>query len=50
MRVEHYRRLDTGWEMETLIAPRQAVAFKAIACGIGMADACFGVDLDALRG
>ncbi len=50
MRVEHYRRLDTGWETETLTAPSQAMVFEAISCGIGMEDAWFGVDLDGLRG
>ena len=50
MRVEHYRRVDTGWETETLTAPGQAIVFEAIGCAVGMADAYFGVDLDGVRG
>ena len=50
MRVEHYRRLNTGWEMEILTASYQTVVFEAISCSISMEDACFGARLDDLRG
>jgi Uma2 family endonuclease len=50
MRVEHYRKMNTGWEMETLTASHQAVVFEAISCSINMEDAYFGAGLDDFRG
>jgi len=44
MRIEHYRRTDLGWEMETLTAPDAALAFEAVGFGMAIATVYFGVD------
>ena len=44
MRVEHYRRVDTGWEAETLRAPEQALAFEVVGCSVLLEQVYFGVD------
>jgi len=44
MRAEHYRRIDTGWELEVLTNPSDVLAFEAIACDVTLADAYFGVE------
>jgi len=44
MRAEHYRRVDTGWELEVLTNPSDVLVFEAIACDVPLADAYFGVE------
>ena len=42
MRVEHYQRTDTGWELETLTAPSNRLVLDAVQFDIALADAYFG--------
>jgi len=44
MRIEHYRRTDLGWEMETLTVPDAALAFEAVGFEMAVATVYFGVD------
>jgi Uma2 family endonuclease len=47
MRVEHYRRDETGWDMRTLTTPDDALVFEAVAFAIGLKLIYEGVTLGA---
>ena len=39
MRAEHYRRVDTSWELEVLTQPTEMLSLEALGCGLPLADA-----------
>lgn len=46
-RVEHYRRSDRGWELETLTVPVDRLTLEAVGFEMTLATIYFGVDLIA---
>jgi Uma2 family endonuclease len=42
-RAEHYRRMDTGWELEVLTSPDNALVFEAIGAAVTLAEVYAGV-------
>ena len=49
MRVEHYNRVDTGWELDILTATRQALVLEASGCSILLDDIYFGAGLPNIQ-
>ena len=49
MRVEHYRKTDTGWMMEALMRPDDSLRFEAIGFELKLARVYFGVPAGDLR-
>jgi Uma2 family endonuclease len=45
MRVEHYQRTDTGFELTVLKSPEQKLHFEAVDFGIALERVYFGVDI-----
>lgn len=45
MRVEHYRRTETGFDLQALKLPADVLHFEAIEFGITLATVYFGVEL-----
>jgi len=45
LRVEHYRRTDLGWEMESLTQADDMLRFEAVAFAIALDRVYFGVEL-----
>ena len=45
MRIEHYRRTETGFEFEVLKAPSDRLYFEATEFGIAVAQVYFGVEV-----
>jgi hypothetical protein len=43
VRVEHYRRTESGWEPETLVSPADALTLEAVGFEIGLETIYFGV-------
>jgi len=49
MRVEHYRKMEVGWEMEVLTRPADKLTFEAIRFTIALERVYFGVTLTNVR-
>ena len=45
MRVEHYRRIDTGFELEVLRVPTDILHFEAVKFGLALERIYFGVEV-----
>jgi Uma2 family endonuclease len=44
-RVEHFRRTDVGWSVETLVTIEATLRFEAIGFEIGLAEICAAVEM-----
>lgn len=49
MRVEHYRKTDMGWELESLTQPEEFHRFEVVAFEIMLEHVYFGVELNNIR-
>ncbi|HXA24227.1 MAG TPA: Uma2 family endonuclease [Acetobacteraceae bacterium] len=49
MRVEHYRKTDIGWELESLTQPDEFLRFEAVTFEIALEHVYFGVELNNIR-
>lgn len=49
MRIEHYRRDDTGWATEVLTLAHEALAFEALGCVVTLAEAYADIPIPAQR-
>jgi hypothetical protein len=49
MRVEHYRKTDMGWELESLTQPDEFLRFEAVTFEIMLEHVYFGVELNTIR-
>ena len=49
MRIEHYRKTDTGWELEVLTRGGQNLSFEAVGFELPFERIYFGVPAGALR-
>ncbi len=49
MRVEHYRKTDIGWELESLTQPEEFLRFEAVTFEIALEHVYFGVELNNIR-
>ncbi len=45
MRVEHYRRANSGWDSVILTKPLDTLFFEVIRCSLTLEDVYFGADL-----
>ncbi len=46
MRVEHYRRTDQGWQVESLTHADDALSFEAVRFALALRQVYFGVEFD----